>query len=128
MRFKLICLALVLTACGSSITDNGKLDPSLLFNNHLSSPVYLTWQDGNAIIGYDTIPAGAIGHCSHFEAQADSAYFQIVATDHGATSTITAPWFHPLSRPAWTVDVTPNTIDSPSILIKETDVMCVATP
>lgn len=133
MRLKLLCLTLVLTACGSDITDAGKFDPSLLFNNHLSYPVYLTWQDGNAIVGYDTIPAGAMGHCSHFDAQADSAYFQIIATDYppglGAqTSTITAPWFHPLARPAWTVDVTANGNASPLILIQETDVMCVASP
>lgn len=128
MRALMVGLVLTLAACGDSAGPNGLLDPSLLFNNQLNSPVYLTWRDGNAIVGYDTIPAHTVNHCSHFLAQADSAYFEIVATDNvgGATATsiVTAPWFHPEARPAWIVDITPVAGGSPAISIREVDEMC----
>lgn len=124
---------LALIACGGSGTGPLGLDPAILFNNHLQYPVYLEWRDGQAIVGRDTVAAGEMAHCSHFLAQPDSAYFQIVATDESGgygprTSTITAPYFHPLDRPAWRVDVRENGPNSPAIQISLADEMCIETP
>jgi hypothetical protein len=124
--FFALCV-LTISACGSS-TEPKADDPSLLFTNNLDQPVYLTWQDGQAILGRDTIPPHAVNHCSRFLAQPDSAYFQIVATEiYGGTpltSTITASWFNPADRPAWTVTVDFAAGGSPFIYVSETDVAC----
>jgi hypothetical protein len=127
---KLVVLlaAIAIAACSSSTAPNKAGDPSLLFTNNLDTPVYLTWQDGTAIVGVDTIPAHAVNHCSRFTAQPDSAYFQIVATeiDRGtpATTTVTAPWFNPATRPAWTVVVSFNAQGSPIVLTALVDTPC----
>lgn len=127
MRALLAGLVLFVVACGSSTDLGNQRDPSLLFTNALGTPVYLTWQDGEAILGRDTIPPHSVGHCSHFLAQPDSAYFQIVASndENGAQTVYTAPWFNPESRPAWTVDVTADrTGGSPNIVVNLVDEMC----
>lgn len=125
---------LALIACGGLSTGPLGLDPAILFNNHLDTSVSLEWRDGQSVIGNVTVPAHAVDFCVHFLARPDSAYFQIIATENPPglpprTSTITADWFHPETRPAWTVDITPGTNgSSPSILIRDIAEMCVETP
>lgn len=118
-------LIALFAACGSSTdSDNRDGDPSLLFSNETSVPVYLTWQDGNEIFGKDTIPPHTSAQCSRFVAQPDSAQFQIISTENGAQSTYTAPFFNPADRPAWTVAVTPSGSGSPYILVTLVEIAC----
>jgi hypothetical protein len=120
----LSALFLPMIACGGSTEPKGG-DPSLLFSNSTSAPVYLTWQDGQQIFGRDTIPPHTVGHCSRFLAQPDSAQFEITASENGGLSTYTAPFFDPAARPAWTVDVSSDrTGGTPNITVNLVDTPC----
>lgn len=125
MRAVLCFVSLVaLAACSSSTAPSSAGDPSLLFTNNLPSDyVYITWKDGNAILGRDSIPPRTASQCVRFTAQPDSAYWSITAseTQNGLptnTANATAPYFNPTSRPAWRV-----VVDDVSgvVVIKATD-------
>jgi hypothetical protein len=108
-------------ACGSSTAPGKAGDPSLLITNNLdASYVYITWQDGNAIVGKDSIPPRTANQCVRFLAQPDSAQWIITATENGATASQGGNFFNPADQPAWTVVVssagsTPGS-GSPSII------------
>lgn len=102
-----IALAVLLTACGSSSTGLAG-DPSILVTNDLqSSWVYVTWKDGQGIVGRDSVAPRTANHCVRFLAQPDSAYWEATATENGSLSTVRSPgpWFNPASRPAWSLHV-----------------------
>jgi hypothetical protein len=132
MRFiSIIGAALVAAACSSSTSPVSKAgDPSLLFTNNLPNDyVYITWQDGNAIIGKDSIPPHTANQCVRFTAQPDSARWVITASETPPggsieTSSETAPWFNPAARPAWNVRVDHNATGSPSIFASDTTAAC----
>jgi hypothetical protein len=98
---------LVLGAC-SGATGPSAGDPSILVTNDLpSSWVYVTWKDGQGIVGRDSVAPRTVGQCVRFTAQPDSAYWEAVATENGATTIVRSPtWFNPSDRPAWSLDVT----------------------
>lgn len=114
------------SACGSSTGPGKAGDPSLLFTNNLqSSYVYITWQDGQSIIGRDSIPPRTIGQCVRFLAQPDSAKWVVTATENGGLATETTPYFNPASRPAWDVVVTSSgSVGSPQIIARDVDTAC----
>lgn len=131
MRTISILLLLAIAACGSSTDVKAGNDPSLLFTNNLDRDyVYITWQDGNAIVGRDSIPPHTVGQCVRFTAQPDSAYWSITATESNpnglqpATANVTAPYFNPTDRPAWNVTVTSEYPGSPAIRATLTDTPC----
>jgi hypothetical protein len=110
-------VVLILAACGSSTGPGKAGDPSLLITNDLTSDyVYITWKDGNAIVGRDSVAPRTANQCVRFLAQPDSAYWQATASDNGRVSTQSYPYFNPASRPAWKVVVSVNPGNSPSIL------------
>jgi hypothetical protein len=99
----LLALVVILAACGSS-TEPQRANVSLAFTNLLdTSWVYITWQNGMAISGRDSIPPRTNFQCVRFFAQPDSAYWQIKAHENGSLGTVTAPFFNPPDRPAWKV-------------------------
>jgi hypothetical protein len=106
------CL-LAIVACGSS-TEPGKAgDPSILVTNNLQSDwVYITWKDGQSVLGRDSVAPRTVDQCVRFLAQPDSAYWEAIATEKGSTGTITSgvageptEYFNPSSRPAWSLTV-----------------------
>lgn len=118
---KAIWLGLVLlAACSKSPSGPAKLDPTVLITNPLSSDtLYFTWRDGQGIAGSVTVLPGS-SSCTHFTAQADSAYFEAHWADAVTHewAAYTQPWFDPATHPAWTMttghayilvtDVSPN--------------------
>jgi hypothetical protein len=123
MRASLVLLILALAACGSSTEPNKAGDPSLLITNNMPADyVFVTWQDGNAIIGRDSVAPHTANQCVRFTAQPDSAKWLIVIMDSQlgvspdrATSTLGGAWFNPADRPAWDVEVNPIPNGSPLI-------------
>lgn len=112
MKARLLLL-FSLAACGGA-TDPQGLDPTVLIQNFAPTfdprtgvvdTLYFTWRDGQGITGSVAVPPGQ-QVCTRFTARADSAYFEAhIAFNH---STITAPWFDPTTRSAWTMLVTPD--------------------
>lgn len=97
--------------CSSSTEPNKAGDPSLLITNNLPFDyVYVTWQDGNAIIGRDSVAPMTALQCVRFLAQPDSAKWIITVTEHSGGSltwaSVGGNWFNPADRPAWNVIVT----------------------
>lgn len=120
-----IALAVLLTACGSSTAPSKAGDPSLLFTNNLPNDyVYVTWQDGEGIIGMDSVAPRTTNQCIRFLAQPDSAKWSVVATEAGQVSRQSYPWFNPANRPAWRVVVSSLAPASPSILTTEVQTAC----
>lgn len=124
MRTALVLLVFALAACGSSTEPKDGLagDPSLRITNNLDHDwVYVDWQDGEAIIGRDSVAPGAVDQCVSFLAQPDSAKWVITATQTGggnppAQSSVGGVYFNPADRPAWDVIVDPNSNGSPLIM------------
>lgn len=111
MRALVAAFVLALAACGSSTDPSKAGDPSLLFTNDTGSWVYVTWRDGDAIEGKDSVPPRTPSQCVRFLAQPDSAYWDISVNDPiGGSAEVTAPYFNPADRPAWrvTVSSSPN--------------------
>src|SRR4051812_22094590 len=106
MRPILVMLAIALTACSSSTEPSGAGDPSILVTNDLpSSWVYISWKDGNSVLGQDSVAARST-KCVRFLAQPDSAYWDATATENGYTTIVRSPeCFNPADRPAWRVTV-----------------------
>ena len=120
MRYSLLLLAVL--ACGNS-SGPGGIDPTVDITNQTPWPAAFTWRDGQGVLGRATIP-GNSQQCVRFLARADSAYWEIVASDMSNpaapnTSTYTAPWFDPDARHAWSVLITPQTPGSPEILMRQ---------
>lgn len=120
MKTSLLLLVL-LVACGDSSGPAG-IDPVVDITNQTQWPVYFQWRDGQGVVGADVIPA-MTRRCERFFARADSAYWQITASDltipsDPKTSIYTAPWFDPDARHAWSVLVTPGA-GSPVILMRQ---------
>lgn len=120
MRYSLVIL-LTLAACGSPSGPAG-IDPVVNITNQTPWPVYFEWRDGQGVVGSDVIP-GNTTRCERFFARPDSAYFYIEASDltnpsAPLTSTMTAPWFDPDARHAWTALITPGS-GSPGILVRQ---------
>jgi hypothetical protein len=117
-----------LAACSSSTEPSKAGDPSLLFTNNLDHDyVYVTWQDGNAIFGRDSIAPRTANQCVRFTAQPDSARWVITAgeTSPGSPTPTTSQggnWFNPEDRPAWNVVVNPGSGGGgPQIVAAEID-------
>jgi hypothetical protein len=128
VRLFFALLVAALSAACSSGTETSKAgDPSLLVTNDLpSSWVYITWQDGDAIIGRDSIPPQTSSQCVRFTAQPDSASWFITASEtnqsgHVVTSTQGPAWFNPADRPAWKIVVSSGGGGSPFILAEDID-------
>ena len=123
MKRLLVILGLV--ACGSSTDLQG--DPSILVTNDLpSSWVYVTWKDGQGILGRDSVAARST-KCVRFTAQPDSAYWEASATENGSTTIVRSPaWFNPADRPAWTLNVYEGNgpVPYPGMLQADTQTMC----
>jgi hypothetical protein len=118
MRYALALLVL-LAACDP--TGLG-IDPTVDIENQTPWPAAFTWQDGQSVLGRATIP-GNTRQCVRFFARADSAYWEIVASDLTIpsapnTSVYTAPWFDPTARHAWSVLITVGS-GSPTILMRQ---------
>ena len=122
MRIGLLLLVLGIWACGSSPSGPAGKDPTVLIINELrDDSVFFTWRDGQGVVGSDVVLPGQTA-CEKFLARADSAYFHIEARDQqngGAFGTLTAPWFDPAGRPAWTITVRHASNGSPDILDRE---------
>ena len=127
-RFLSLVAVVALAACSSSSTGPASKagDPSLLITNNLQSDyVYITWQDGAAIIGHDSVAPRTANQCVRFTAQPDSAYWSITASDPNlGTSNMTAPYFNPSDRPAWNVVVSEGTNASPAIVVTLVNTPC----
>lgn len=120
MRYPL-ALLILLAACGNF--GPGGIDPTVDITNQTPWAASFTWRDGQGVIGRETIPANG-RQCVRFLARADSAYWEISASDMSNpaapnTSTYTAPWFDPEARHAWSVLITPNTPGSPEIVMRQ---------
>ncbi len=119
MRYAVALLTL-LAACGDS-TGPG-IDPTVDIENQTPWPASFTWKDGQGVLGTATI-SGNSRQCVRFLARADSAYWEIVASDLSTpsapnTSTYTAPWFDPDARHAWSVLITVGS-GSPTIVMRQ---------
>lgn len=106
MKYFALTLLLVAACSKGSPTGATGHDPVLLIRN--SDPgqtIYFTWRDGRGVVGGDTIKTTG-DFCERFSARPDSAYFEFVRQDStNGWHTLTAPWFDPATRPAWTVEV-----------------------
>lgn len=124
MKNLVVIASIVLfSACGSS-TEPKAGDPSLLFSNSTNSWVYITWQDGAAIFGHDSIPPRTDLQCVRFLAQPDSAVWHIEINDAiGGRAEQTAPYFNPADRPAWRVIVSSSSSGT-SIITTLIDTAC----
>lgn len=123
---KRLLVLLFCAACGSS-TEPLAGDPALLVTNDLdASWVFVTWKDGQGIIGRDSVPPRTASQCIRFTAQPDSAYWQISASENGHTTEQTAAWFNPSDRPAWSVHVYEGggVVSVPVILAQDTEMAC----
>lgn len=131
MRSLFVLSLAFLAACGGS-TEPGKAgDPALLITNNLDHDfVYITWQDGDAIIGKDSVAPRTASQCVRFLAQPDSAKWIVTASeDRGggqrSSASVGGVWFDPAARPAWTVVVNSGLPNSaPSIIANDVDVAC----
>jgi len=125
MKTLMLPFLLLLAGCANSTGPQALgNDPSVLITNTAGATLFFTWQDGQGVIGGDTIPSGIVDRCIRFLARPDSAYFHVAVTSDKGTSTITAPWFNPSARPAWTVRASPNANGSPLIIVADTTVAC----
>lgn len=127
MRYLLASAILFLSACGSS-TDLKAGDPSILVTNDLPSNwVYVTWKDGQGIVGRDSVAPRTANQCVRFLAQPDSAYWEASATENGSTEIIRSPtWFNPSDRPAWSLHVFAGSgpVPYPDMLQQDVAVAC----
>lgn len=120
MRTVLLLLTLaLLVACEPTALG---IDPTVDIENQTPWPASFTWKDGQSVLGTATI-AGNSRQCVRFFARADSAYWEIVASDLTTpsapnTSIYTAPWFDPEARHAWSVLITVGS-GSPMILMRQ---------
>jgi hypothetical protein len=135
MRVIIAAIALALTACGSSTEPKpgGAGDPSVLVINDLDHDyVYVDWQDGNAIVGRDSVAPHTANQCIRFLAQPDSAKLIVTATETTVGSGGVDPshseggnWFNPADAPAWTVSVSSGGAhNGPVFHLVETDIPC----
>lgn len=120
MRYA-IALVVLLAACGDS-SGPGGIDPTVDITNQTPWPASFEWRDGQGVLGGATI-AGNSRQCVRFFARADSAYWEIEASDLSNpsapnTSTYTAPWFDPDARHAWSVLITVGS-GSPTIVMRQ---------
>lgn len=124
MKYISVAFLVLVAACSSSTAPSKAGDPSLLFTNTTGSWVYVTWQDGAAIFGKDSIPPRTDSQCVRFLAQPDSAFWHIEINDPiGGSAAQTAPYFNPADRPAWRVIVSSSSSGT-SILTTLTDIPC----
>lgn len=120
MKTSLLILV-ALAACGSPVGLG--IDPTVDIDNQTPWPASFVWKDGQSVLGRATIP-GSTRQCVRFFARADSAYWEITASDLSIpsapnTSVYTAPWFDPDTRHAWSVLITPNTPGSPTVVMRQ---------
>ncbi len=129
---RLLAGLLFVVACSGTTEPKSKAgDPSILVTNNLGVYTYITWKDGQGIVGRDSV-AGHITQCVRFLAQPDSAYWEASATEAvggnpESTGTIRNPavgFFNPADRPAWTLVVSDDGYGNVRLLENEVATAC----